>query len=175
MSFTGPSTKCIHALPYMVHQKSRYTTVETGLLALTRLYAYIFILSACSTADLNWSTFPIIQSDIIHWFSWFRLSIAPFTWHLIRVKSRLNLGQIFLSRHSKWPLIAFAKHWLLQAYSRNTQDMHVQHLRISPLCLLTAHAPPEVGWLIRIRTRIRPFTRIRLSLIRIPTRIKGLV
>ncbi len=43
-------------------------------------------------------------------------------------------------------------------------NMHLQHLRISTLlCLLTAkllqiqsEPHPEVGWLIQIRTRIRP-------------------
>ena len=63
-----------------------------------------------------------------------------------------------------------------------TTNMYNTYLRISSLCLLTAKPlltqsapPPEVGWLIRITTRIRPFTRTRLGLIRIPTRIKGLV
>ncbi len=87
--------------------------------------------------------------------------------HKPRLHDTYNPGQIFLSSgHSKMTgtIISFAQTLAdrkLQAYSRNTHE-HVQHLRISPLCLLTAkllltqpEPPPKVGWLIRIRTRIR--------------------
>ncbi len=97
-----------------------------------------------------------------------------------------NLGQIFLSSgHSKMTTNFICANIGLIGSYRLTLETPTNMYNTSELALCAysqlnrfwhnLNHLQRVGWLIRIRTRIRAVYTTRLGLIRIPTRIKGLV